>query len=137
MTLQGTPPQDQMSLPPSPEHSAGATAIPVQTVDADQLPREKGFTYEEMTSIIGSLYLDSAHRAKVQEEQFNAVVEEYDKRIMQMQAHIQTQQEEVEGLRKQVATLTRELEARNGTERSPGSRPTSGVNRGDPLPRGG
>jgi len=108
--LQGNP-QDQ--IPPSLERSADTTAIPVQAVDADQLPREKGFTYEEMTSIIGSLYLDSAHRAKVQEEQFTAVVEEYDKRIMQMQAELQLRQEEVENVRKQVGTLTRELEARN------------------------
>lgn len=106
--LQGTP-QDQ--IPPS--IAQGPTAIPVQAVDADQLPREKGFTYEEMTSIIGSLYLDSAHRTKVQEEQFNAVMEEYDKRMMQMQAELQLRQEEVDGLRKQMATLTRELEARH------------------------
>jgi len=45
LQLQGTS-QDQIpQMPPSPEHNADATAIPVQTVDADQLPREKGWTY--------------------------------------------------------------------------------------------
>ena len=119
MSIQGTP-QDQFpQLPPSPEHSAGATAIPVQAVDADQLPREKGWTYEEMSQIVGSLYLDSAHRMKVQEEQFDAIIEEYDKRIMQMQAEIQLQQENGDSLLKQVSALNRELETRNGqAERS-------------------
>jgi hypothetical protein len=110
--------------PPSLEHKANSTAIPVQAVDADQLPREKGWTYEEMTSIVGSLYLDSAHRMKVQEEQFNAIAEEYEKRVMQMHAEIQLQQEEVDGLRKQVASLTRELEAQHGHTRT--DTPSSG-----------
>ncbi len=91
MTLIGTPSDPLSQPPPSPQHNAGTTAIPVQAVDVDQLPREKGFTYEEMTSIIGALYLDSAHSAKVQDEQFSAVIEEYDKRIMQMQAENQIQ----------------------------------------------
>ncbi len=112
-----------------------ATAIPVQAVDADQLPREKGWTYEEMASIVGSLYLDSTHQLKVREEQFSAVISEYDKRIMQMQAMTQTQQEEIDGLRKQIATLSSELEVRN--ESLPGSHPgsssTSGNDRSDAL----
>ena len=134
--LHGTP-QDQIpQMPPSPAQSAGVsgipsdtTAIPVQTVGADQLPREKGWTYEEMASIVGSLYLDSSHHSKVQEEQFSAVLEEYDKRIMQMKAHAQTQQEEIDSLRKNMATLTRELEVRN----DPGSIAPSGDDRGDAM----
>ena len=81
--------QSPSSLP-SLEHPVDTTAVPVSTVDADQLPREKGWTYEEMSSIVGSLYLDSAHQIKVREEQFNALIEEYDKRIMQLQAEIQS-----------------------------------------------
>ncbi len=130
--LQGTP-QDQ--IPPS--IAQGPTAIPVQAVDADQLPREKGFTYEEMTSIIGALYLDSAHRAKIQDEQFSAVIEEYDKRIMQLQAEVQQLQENGDSLLKQVATLNRELEARNGartTKSRSGS--ASGDDGSDAMSRG-
>jgi hypothetical protein len=130
--LQGTS-QDQ--IPTSP-HSAEATAIPVQTVDADQLPREKGFTYEEMTSIIGSLYLDSAHRAKVQDEQFSAVIEEYDKRIMQLKAELQIQQESGDSLSKQVATLNRELELRNAHTKTRDTSPP-GDNGDNSLPGGG
>ncbi len=131
--LQGISQDQTQQLPPSPEHSAGATAIPVQAVDADQLPREKGFTYEEMTSIIGSLYLDSAHRAKVQDEQFSSVIEEYDKRIMQMQAELHIQQGEMDGLRKQIGNLTRDVEARNDNTRTR-VHPTSSDDGGDSMP---
>ena len=122
--------QDQIST------SADSTAIPVQAVDADQLPREGGWTYEEMSSIVGSLYLDSAHQMKVREEQFSAVIEEYDKRILQLQAELQLRQEEVENLRKQVGNLTRELETRNGDKSQTGDYPTSGNDRGDSMSRG-
>ncbi len=123
------------TLPPSLEHSAdNPTAIPVQAVDADQLPREKGWTYDEMTSIVGSLYLDSAHRMKVQEEQFNAIIEEYDKRTMQLQAEVQLQKENGDSLLKQVAKLNRELEVRNVAQISAGSNPVSGNDGHNPLP---
>jgi len=134
--LQGTS-QDQIpQIPSSSEHNADTTAIPVQAVDADQLPREKGWTYEEMSSIVGSLYLDSAHQLKVREEQFNAVIEEYDKRIMQLQAELQLRREEMENLRKQVGNLTRELETRNGDQSSTRGNSTSGNGRGDSMSRG-
>jgi len=114
--MNGTP-QDQIpSLPPSLENSADADspgAIPVQAVDADQLPREKGWTYEEFASIVGSLYLDTHHAMKVREEQFQAVSEEYQRHVMRLQAEIQGKQSENEHLTKQVATLRRELELRN------------------------
>jgi predicted RNase H-like nuclease (RuvC/YqgF family) len=114
--IQGTP-QAQIGTPPPGAPSDAPSAIPVQTVDADQLPREKGLTYEEVTSILGSLYLDSHHAMKVREDQFNAVSEEYDRNIMQLKAQLQAQQEEIGNLNKKIATLQRELETRNGQSR--------------------
>jgi len=94
------------------------TSIPVQTADADQLPREKGWTYEEMASILGSLYLDSHHQMKVREEQFSSVVDEYEKRVLQAQAQIQATQQELEAATAQVSQLRRELEKRDGQHSS-------------------
>ncbi len=122
---------NQATQPPSFEQQqADTTAIPVQAVDADQLPREKGWTYEEMSSIVGSLYLDSHHQIKVREEQFSAVISEYEKRILQIQAQLQVKQEEVDGLLKSEAALKRELETRNGNQKQSGDRTSSG-NDGD------
>lgn len=124
--------QDQ--IPPSLEHSAdNPTVIPVQAVDVDQLPREKGWTYDEMASVVGSLYLDSSHQMKIHEEQFSAIIEEYDKRIIQLKAEVQLQQENGESLRKQLDIVNRELEARNDTQRTRGHA-TSGHDGGDSLP---
>jgi hypothetical protein len=78
-------------------------SIPIQAVDADQLPREHGISYDEVAYIIGSLYLDSHHRVKVLEEQFSAVSEEYKQQLSYSQAS------ESE-LKKQVISLRRELE---------------------------
>lgn len=116
-------PQVIDGLPPDAD---APTSVPVQAVDADQLPREKGLTYEEVTSIIGSLYLDSHHQMKVREEQFAAVIEEYDKRIMQMQAQAQIVDEELTARKKEVYQLKRELETRDGQQHTAGASPASG-----------
>ena len=101
-------------MPPGVEPDGSPTSIPVQAVDADQLPREKGLTYEEVSSIVGSLYLDSHHQLKVREEQFSAIVDEYDKTILQTQAQVKTIQQELETSQKEVSQLRRELEKRDG-----------------------
>jgi uncharacterized coiled-coil protein SlyX len=103
------------------------TSIPVQSVDADQLPREKGLTVEEVSSIIGGLYLDSAHQTKVREEQFTAVVEEYDKRMVQLQAQLQSVQQELQASEGQVIQMRNELEKRNGP-RTPSASGNDGDN---------
>jgi len=126
--LQGTP-QDQISSPPEGE---SPTSVPMQTVEADQLPREKGWTYDEFARIVGSLYLDSHHAMKVSEEQFQAVSDEYERRILQVQAEVQGKQGEVERLVKEVAQLRRELEIRND-ERKPRPDTPSSPHRDDPL----
>jgi len=125
--LQGTP-QDQIPTPPPLDSLDSPTAIPIQAVDADQLPREKGWTYDEIAAIVGSLYLDSHHNMKLREEQFAAVTEEYEKRMAQLHGEIQGNVNERESLIRQVATLRREVEIRNGqrTESRPIAPPGNG-----------
>jgi len=92
------------------------TSIPIQAVDADQLPREKGWSYDEIARIVGSLYLDSHHRLSLAEEQFAAVSDEYQRKVLQTEAALQAKQEEVDRLMKEIGQLKRELEKPNGTQ---------------------
>lgn len=96
-----------------------ATSIPMEVVDADQLPREKGWTYDEFAMVVGSLYLDSHHRASVVEEQFNAVSEDYQKQILQLQAVVKSKQEEAERYLREASQLRRELEKNVRTQPRP------------------
>ena len=96
------------------------TPIPVSAVDADQLPREKAWTYDEFCRIVGSLYLDSHKHTKAMEEQFQAISNEYQRQIMQLQAALVVEQESVARLKADVSLLKRELETRDGTVTAPG-----------------
>jgi len=109
MSIQGTP-QDQISPLGAP--SGAPNQLPIQAVDADQLPREGGLSYDEVVSIIGSLYLDSHHSMKVREEQFQAMADEYEATNLRAQAAYNGKQEEVNRLVTEVGTLRRELEIR-------------------------
>jgi hypothetical protein len=91
----------------------------MEVADADQLPREKGWTYEELALVVGSLYLDSHHRASIMEEQFNAVSEDYQKQILQLQAAVKSKQEEAERYLKEASQLRRELEKNVRTQPRP------------------
>jgi len=121
--MQGTP-QDQIQSPPeyAPE---GASTIAMPTVDADQLPREKGWTYDDISRIVGSLYLDSHHAMQVREEQFQGMVDEYERDVLRAQAELKGKQGEVDRLVKEVGNLRRELEIRNGHTKSRTSTPPS------------
>ena len=35
--------------------------VPIDAVDADQLPKDRGIKYEDIVRIVGNLYLDSQH----------------------------------------------------------------------------
>lgn len=83
-----------------------STQIPVQMADADNLPREKNWTYNEMCRIVGNLYLEAHKRSSLMEEQFNAVVGEA-KRI-----HNENQRQLAQALEEN-ARLKAELERRN------------------------
>lgn len=122
--IQGMP-QDQIPEPTS-EGVNSTTAIPMQAVSPDQLPHEKGLTYDEVCRVIGSLYLDSHHQMQVREDQFQAMAEEYEKRVLQAQAEREGHKREVDNLVKEVSRLRRELEiTRNGRSEPRPSSPSS------------
>lgn len=135
--IQGTP-QDQIPDPSSSTPVPGG-AIPMQAVDTDQLPRERGLKYDEVATIVGSLYLDSHHMLKVREDQFQAMAEEYERQVLQAQAEVAGKQREVESLVKEVAQLRRELELlRNGRQRQEPRPSSPSSDDGDhPLPDNG
>ena len=59
--------------------------IPVEAVDADQLPRDRGIQYEEVVRIVGSLYLDSQHLLITAEERYNSIVQELKETIFELE----------------------------------------------------
>jgi hypothetical protein len=134
MEIQGTP-QDQISLPGAASNAPQTAQLPIQAVDADQLPREGGLSYDEVTSIIGSLYLDSHHAMKVREEQFQAILNEHEAVSMRLRAELQGKQEEVNRLVSEVTALRRELEIRKDEGRQ--SRPTAPSSPDRPHPVSG
>lgn len=94
----------------------GPTQVPVESVDADQLPRERAWTYEEIATLVGGLYLDSHQRSLVMQEQFGAMRQEYEATIMRLQAENERLEEDNKQVRKQLGQLQRELEARSRGE---------------------
>jgi hypothetical protein len=99
------------------DKTSSRTAIPLQAVNADELPREKGWTYDEISTVVGSLYLDSRHALKIRDEQFNAVIAEYKRQISVLQSELSQHndvrsehQTVVNDLRDQVTALQKELD---------------------------
>lgn len=89
------------------EQIAGTThQIPIDVVDADQLPRETALKYEELCMLVGSLYIDSNHRVRTIEEQAKAI-------------HLQLRDQIVE-LRKENTKL-REMLNGSGQSQTPSS----------------
>lgn len=82
------------------------TSIPLESADADNLPREKAFTYNEIALVVGNLYLESQHRSNILNEQFQAVSEEYQKQLMEAK-------QENQRLNRRVNELEDELRKRN------------------------
>lgn len=93
--------------------ATGPTQVPVEAVDADQLPKERAWTYEEIAAIVGSLYLDSHQRHAIMQEQFKAVAQDYEATVVRLQRENQQLTEDNQELRGQVSRMTNELEARN------------------------
>lgn len=99
------------------DKTSSKTSIPLQAVNADELPREKGWTYDEISAVVGSLYLDSRHALKVRDEQFNVVIAEYKRQISVLQEELSKRNTELtesrtimNDLRDQVAALQKELD---------------------------
>ncbi len=87
--------------------------IPLQAANAEQLPREKGWTYDEIARIVGSLYLDSHHSIQVREEQFQAVVAEYQKKLTDLNTQVSGLEETVRNLTTENNGLRHELDVRS------------------------
>jgi predicted RNase H-like nuclease (RuvC/YqgF family) len=96
-------------------------AIPVQSVDADQMPRERGWSYDELATIVGSLYLDSHHSMRTREEQFRSVSEEYKKEILRLQNEAEGMRKQIDALNKELGITRRELDGRARTSVTSGS----------------
>jgi len=86
--------------------STPTTQVPIPLVDIDKLPREKGWSYDDITRIVGNLYLESRKRVIVMDEQFHAVVQEYQQKMVEQEEGLAKAMEEIARLRK-------ELERRN------------------------
>lgn len=71
------------------------TSMPVQSVDADQLPQQKGISYSEVAKIVGSLYLDSQMNLSTMNEQHSAVVSEYQRQLQEAQSAISQLQNDI------------------------------------------
>ena len=81
------------------------SSIPVDMVSPDQLPKEKGLSYDEISRVVGSLYLDSHHRISIMQEQFSAVTGEYEAKIREMNAQIVRLQKDNTALKIEVDKL--------------------------------
>ena len=105
-----------MSEPNS--NSTSTTKIPLPVVDPDQLPREKNWNYPEIAGIVGNLYLEAHRRASIMEEQSRAIIDEYQRKIGEIQ-HVHAQVVEENN------KLRRELERRNEQQQRANSVPNN------------
>lgn len=64
---------------------SSSTQIPIPLVDPDKLPREKGWSYTDIATIVGNLYLESRKQAMVMDEQFQAILSEYKRKILDLE----------------------------------------------------
>lgn len=58
--------------------------VPIDMVDADQLPRETALKYEELCMLVGSLYIDSNHRISTIQEQAKAIHTQLQEQIIEL-----------------------------------------------------
>jgi len=82
--------------------------IPINSVSLDEMPQEKGLSYDKICAVVGSLYLDSHHRFSIMEDQFNAMIEEYRRQIHDLTT-------EIERVKKENGFLKNELGEQHGT----------------------
>jgi hypothetical protein len=88
------------------ENSTQSTQMPIPLVDADKLPHEKAWNYTDIAGIVGNLYLESHKRVAIMEEQVQAMISEYKRKINELERNLGMATEENMKLRK-------ELEKRN------------------------
>lgn len=55
--------------------------IPIEPVDIDKLPQEEPLKYDEISRLVGSLYIDTHHRMRIIGEQAKSLVQTLQNRI--------------------------------------------------------
>jgi len=87
--------------------------VPLDVVNADQLPRSEPLNYELVCYLVGDMYIENALSRRAQREQFEAVTSQL--------------QELAEGLRQENDALKKELAKHEGIrERTPPSQDSVG-----------
>ncbi len=71
--------------------------VPIDMVDADQLPRETALKYEEIALLVGSLYINSHHEVQTMKEQFGAIKSQLESRIKDLARENQALREQLNG----------------------------------------
>ena len=74
-----------------------AAQVPIDMVDADQLPRETALKYEEIALLVGSLYITSHHDVKTMNEQFGAIKAQLEQKIKDLARENQVLREQLNG----------------------------------------
>jgi cell shape-determining protein MreC len=91
----------------------GKTQINMDSVSADKLPVESGWSYDEIAKIIGSLYLDSHHRISTIEQQFASISKDYQHQLTQANNDVKNMRLDIDKLTSENSQLKRELEIHN------------------------
>lgn len=71
--------------------------VPIDMVDADQLPRETALKYEEIAFLVGSLYINSHHEMNTLKEQFSAIKQQLEQRLRDLAKENQALREQLNG----------------------------------------
>jgi hypothetical protein len=71
--------------------------VPIDMVDADQLPRETALKYEELCLLVGSLYIDSHHKVTTMQEQFGAIKAQLEHKLRELARENQALREQLNG----------------------------------------
>jgi len=102
--------EQEQSLPPG-------LKVPLDTVDADQLPRSEPLNYELVCYLVGDMYIENVLARRAQREQFEAVTTQL--------------RELADGLKVENDMLKKELAKHEGIrERTPPSQDSVGPREG-------
>jgi hypothetical protein len=71
--------------------------VPIDMIDADQLPRETALKYEELCLLVGSLYIDSHHKVSTMQEQFGAIKAQLENKLRELARENQALREQLNG----------------------------------------
>jgi peptidoglycan hydrolase CwlO-like protein len=87
----------------------GKQPLPIDSINVDQMPQEKGWSFDEISRVVGSLVLDSHHRINIMEEQFSSISDGYKSVIVSKDIEINNKKKEIESLETEIASLKNEI----------------------------